>query len=48
MYYYIQYWSNLDNVYSEDCVEAESEEEAIRIWKQSDYTNYCELVSVEQ
>ena len=46
-YYYIQYWSNLDNVYVEDCVEADSKEEAIRLWEEADYTKYCELVSVE-
>ena len=45
--YYIQYWSNLDEVYGEDCVEAVSEESARGIFNETDWSQHCEIVSVE-
>ena len=45
--YYIQYWSNLDECFGEDTIFAKSKESAIRIFNQTDYSEYCEIVSVE-
>ena len=45
--YYIQYWSNLDECFGEDTILAVSRESAIRIFNQTDYSEYCEIVSVE-
>ena len=47
MYYYIQYWSNLDNVYGEDTIQADSEESARRIFNEADFSQHCDIVSIE-
>ena len=45
--YYIQYWSKLDEVYGEDTIFAVSEESARRIFNETDWSQHCEIVSVE-
>lgn len=45
--YWIQYWSNLDEVYGEDCVTADSEDSARSIFNETDWSQHCEIVSVE-
>jgi hypothetical protein len=47
MYYYITYWSNLDETWGEDTIWAHSEESARRIFFESNANQDCEIVSVE-
>ena len=46
-YYYIQYWSNLDECFGEDTIFAYSEESARCIFNESDFGQYCDILSVE-
>lgn len=47
MWYYITYWSNLDECYGEDTIWADSSESAKSILFESDFSRHCEIVSVE-
>ena len=47
MWYYITYWSNLDECYGEDTIWADSSESAKSIFFESLANQDCEIVSVE-